>query len=71
VKTLIRAVVFVNTVVVDLHSIVRAVLHLALISTRDDEVVSDHGSKIMLGRHRRNLMLLCIPLESGFFCLCA
>ena len=50
-KTLIRAVVFVNTVVVDLHSIVRNVLHLALISTRDDEVVSDHGSKIMLGRH--------------------
>ena len=70
-ETLIRAVVFVNTVVVDLHSIVRTVLNLALISSRDDEVVFDHGSKIMLGRHRRNLMLLCIPLEGGFFCLCA
>jgi len=69
VETWLRAEVFVNPVMVDLHSIVRNVLHLALISTWDDEVVSNNRSKIMLGRHRWHLMLLLrIPLESHFLC---
>jgi len=73
-EILIRAIVSIDAAgVVGLHSIVRSVLCLTLISTRDDEVVFEHGSKIMLWRHRRDLMLLGVPvLESGFSgCLCA
>jgi len=73
-EILIRALVSIyDDVVVGLHYIVRSVLCLTLISTWDDEVVFEHGSKIMLWGHRGDLMLLGVPvLESGFSgCLCS